>query len=62
MAEGTARKEVEGRNRKRPNVFFAVVVFCLQLPHSLDFHRKFLLFYSPALETSFDLCSSPKKT
>ncbi len=59
---GRPGRSVEGRNWKRPNVFFPVVVFCLQLPHSLGFHRKFLLFYSHALETSFDLCSSPKKT
>jgi hypothetical protein len=50
MAEGAARKERRGKNLEEAYAFFAVVVFCLQLPHSLGFHRKFLLFYSPALE------------
>jgi hypothetical protein len=62
MAEGAARRAGRGKKLEEAQCFFAVVVFCLQLPHSLGLYRKFPLFYSPALETSFDLCSSPKKT
>jgi hypothetical protein len=55
MAEGAARKERMGKKLEEAQFFFAVIVFFLQLPHSLGFQRKFLFFYSPALETSFDL-------
>jgi hypothetical protein len=59
---GRPGRSVEGRNWKRPIVFLLSSYFVSNFPHSLGFHRIFLLFNSPALETSFDLCSSPKKT